>query len=72
MQQLVFLPFTPLRRLWLNGNRMDTFPQELCVLFPNVVVLWLENNLLRTLPARLLDEQAETVRWVWAWLLMLR
>ena len=43
---------TPLRRLWLNGNRMDTFPEELCVLFPNVDVLGLGTNLLRTLPAR--------------------
>ena len=42
---------TPLRRLWLYGNRMDTFPEELCVLFPNVAVLVLSNNLLRTLPA---------------------
>jgi len=43
---------TPLRRLWLNGNRMDTFPEELCVLFPNAVWITLANNLLRTLPAR--------------------
>ena len=43
---------TPLRRLYLGGNRMDTFPEELCVLFPNVEVLSLSNNLLRTLPAR--------------------
>ena len=42
---------TPLRRLWLNDNRMDTFPNELCVLFPNVEVLSVQNNLLRTLPA---------------------
>ena len=43
---------TPLRRLSLYGNRMDTFPEELCVLFPNADWLSLENNLLRTLPAR--------------------
>ena len=43
---------TPLRRLGLSGNRMGTFPEELCVLFPNVERLGLENNLLRTLPAR--------------------
>jgi len=43
---------TPLRRLYLGGNRMDTFPEELCVLFPNAEWLVLQNNLLRTLPAR--------------------
>ena len=43
---------TPLRRLYLYDNRMDTFPEELCVLFPNVKWLHLEDNLLRTLPAR--------------------
>ena len=43
---------TPLRRLWLDGNLMDTFPEELCVLFPNAELLVLRNNLLRTLPAR--------------------
>ena len=42
---------TPLRSLLLYDNRMDTFPEELCVLFPNTVWLSLENNLLRTLPA---------------------
>ena len=31
---------------------MDTFPEELRVLFPNVEMLNLYNNLLRTLPAR--------------------
>ena len=31
---------------------MDTFPEELCVLFPKAAVLYLENNLLRSLPAR--------------------
>ena len=41
-----------MRSLHLGGNRMDTFPEELCVLFPNAKVLSLENNLLRTLPAR--------------------
>ena len=43
---------TPLRRLWLSGNCMDTFPEELCVLFPNAEMLEVQNNLLRTLPAR--------------------
>ena len=43
---------TPLRRLLLYGNRMDTFPKELCVLFPNVELIYLQNNLLRTLPAQ--------------------
>ena len=43
---------TPLRRLCLGGNRMDTFPEELCVLFPNADELDLQHNLLRTLPAR--------------------
>ena len=31
---------------------MDTFPEELCVLFPNADLLSLEENQLRTLPAR--------------------
>ena len=31
---------------------MDTFPKELCVLFPNADVMDLEKNLLRTLPAQ--------------------
>ena len=43
---------TPLRRLYLYGNRMDTFPKELSVLFPNAEGLSLQNNLLRTLPAQ--------------------
>ena len=43
---------TPLRSLYLYSNRMDTFPEELCVLFPNAVYCGLQNNLLRTLPAR--------------------
>ena len=43
---------TPLRRLLLYNNRMDTFPEELCVLFPNAELVSLRNNLLRTLPAR--------------------
>ena len=42
---------TPLRRLLLQNNVMDTFPEELCVLFPNAEVLAFRNNLLRTLPA---------------------
>ena len=36
----------------LYDNHMDTFPEELCVLFANTKGLVLENNLLRTLPAR--------------------
>ena len=43
---------TPLRRLDLSGNRMDTFPEELCVLFPNAEGFALSTNLLRALPAR--------------------
>ena len=43
---------TPLRRLHLHGNRMDTLPEELCVLFPNIKALVLSNTPLRTLPAR--------------------
>ena len=43
---------TPLRRLWLDGNCVDTFPEELCMLFPNAEWISLANNLLRTLPAR--------------------
>jgi len=31
---------------------MEMFPEELCVLFPNAECLSLQNNLLRTLPAR--------------------
>ena len=43
---------TPLRSMMLRGNRMETFPEELCVLFPNIRYLSVRNNLLRTLPAR--------------------
>ena len=55
---------TPLRSLNLYANRMDTFPKELCVLFPNAEVFVLRNNLLRTLPAQVcsltkLQEYAE-------------
>ena len=41
---------TPLRRLDLNDNRMDTFPEELCVMFPNAEWIAIRNNQLRTLP----------------------
>ena len=44
---------TPLRRLLFGGNRMDTFPEELYVLFPNADMISVRENLLRTLPARL-------------------
>ena len=52
---------TPLRRLLLGDNRMDTFPEELCALFPNADVLQLQYNLLRTLSAHvcLMSEQKE-------------
>ena len=62
---------TPLRRLWLNGNRMDTFPEELCVMFPNVDGMVLHNNLLRTLPARVCL-MSKLERYAGFWLLMHR
>jgi hypothetical protein len=36
-------------RLWLENNKMDSFPAELCGLFPNVKCLFLDNNNICTL-----------------------
>ncbi len=37
-------------RLNLSYNRMETFPEEICMIFPNVKWVAIQNNLLRMLP----------------------